>query len=148
MGIGPIIAAVVTGIFGLIGGFIGARLGRQSEYEKWLRQERNTAFGRFLLKMKDFQSQALDLVIEIQSTKDDDQRIPGIRLSELKWDFEIEESIVRFYLAESDRDSFSKAIKEFLDAYDPAVKKSRMTTVERVTKEIRDLFEKVLHSNK
>lgn len=143
-----IFAAFVTGILGLIGGFVGAWLGRGSEYQKWLRQERNTAFGRFLLKMKEFQTQALDLVLEIKKAKEDDRLNADIRLTELKLDFGVEENIVRLYLSESDRDTFSAAIKELLDAHNEAILQGRRMDVrEKVNQKIRNLFEKVLHSN-
>jgi hypothetical protein len=145
----PVIVSLATGLCGLLGGFAGSWLGRRTEYEKWLRQERNGAFGRFLLKMKDFQWQALDLVLEIKNAPEDEKLDPDIRLSQLKLDFEGEENMVRLYLSESDRDKFSTAVKELQAVYDPYIKQGRrMDTTTKFNKEIRDLFERVLHSNK
>lgn len=43
--------AVVTGLLALLGAFAGAALARRTEYEKWLRQERTSAFGEFLREL-------------------------------------------------------------------------------------------------
>ncbi|QNA88253.1 hypothetical protein G4G28_06590 [Massilia sp. Dwa41.01b] len=140
----PVIVSLAAGLCGMLGGFAGAWLARRTEYEKWLRQERNSAFADFLQKMNGFQQHALDVVLSKEGTELD----RGIRLSELKVNFESQENLVRLYLFEDDRDGFSATVKELRDAYDPIVKQSRrLETAHRVTKEVRDLFERVLHRN-
>lgn len=141
----PVIVALAAGLFGMFGGFAGAWLARRTEYEKWLRQERNTAFANFLPKMKDFQLQALDVVL----SKEGDELDRGIRLSELKLNFESEENLVRLYLHEGDRNAFSTAIGDLQKAYYPGIQQSRrMETAQRVTKDVQALFERVLHKNR
>ena len=56
----PIIVAVVSGLFALLGGFFGAWLARRTEYEKWLRQERSAAFAEFLKQLHAVREKAID----------------------------------------------------------------------------------------
>lgn len=58
----PIIVAVVSGLFALLGGFIGAWLARRTEYEKWLRQERSAAFAEFIRQLHSVREKATDAI--------------------------------------------------------------------------------------
>ncbi len=130
---------------------MNAQMGRRLEHEKWLRQERNNAsdaFGSFSLKMKDFQKQASDLVLKIKNTHEDHRLNLQISLSELQLDFEAEANLMRRYLPEIDRETFSVALKDQRDVQHEIVSDGRrMNTQENVQNTIRDLFEKVLNSN-
>lgn len=145
-----IIAAFVAGILGWIGVLMNAQMGRRLEHEKWLRQERNNAsdaFDSFLLKMKDFQRQASDLVLKIKNTHEDRRLNLQISLSELQLDFETKANPVLRYLSEIDRETFLAALKDQRDVQHEIVSDGRrMNTQEKVQNTIRDLFEKVLHS--
>jgi hypothetical protein len=44
---------VVTGLVALCAAYLGARLARDSEYEKWYRQERTSAIAEFLRQLYD-----------------------------------------------------------------------------------------------
>jgi hypothetical protein len=140
----PIVVAFTAGLCAMLGGVLGALLARRTEYEKWLRQERNSAFARFLTRMKEFRLQALDIIL---STEGDELK-RGIGLSELKMNFEVEENVVRLYLNDDDRANFTKTMKDLRDAYDPMIKqKRRFQMTESVNQDVQYLFERALHSN-
>lgn len=140
----PVLVATMAGIFGMAGGYVGARLSRRSEYQKWLRQERNIAFAQFLLRIKEFQNQALDVVL----SREGEELERGLRLSELKMRFETDENLVRLYLTEDDRENFSAALRDLRNAYDPIIKQAkRLDTSDKVGKVVRELFERVLHTD-
>jgi len=141
----PIVVAFTAGLCAMLGGAFGVLLARRTEYEKWLRQERNNAFARFLPRMKECRLQALDIIF----SKEGDELTRGISLSELKLNFEVEENVVRLYLNDDDRASFTKIMKDLRDAYDPMIKqKRRLDMTENVNKDVQCLFERALHSNK
>ena len=58
----PVIVAFVSASFAPLGGFIGAWLARRTEYEKWLRQERSSAFAEFMKQLHAVREKAIDAV--------------------------------------------------------------------------------------
>jgi hypothetical protein len=58
----PIIVTLPTGGFALVGGFLGARLARRTEYEKRLRQERSAAFAEFWRQLHTAIEKAIPIV--------------------------------------------------------------------------------------
>jgi hypothetical protein len=90
----PVIAAVVTGLLALAGGFAGAALTRRTEYEKWLRQERSTVFAEFLRQLYEAQAQALDAIYSTEGT----ELMRDIRVSEVFQTLMAHAGVVRLYL--------------------------------------------------
>lgn len=43
-----LLVPTVAGVFALVGSWLGSRLGRKSEYEKWLREQKQQAYSEFL----------------------------------------------------------------------------------------------------
>lgn len=143
----PMIVASIAGSFGILGAVIGGSISalwtRSTEYQKWLRQERNIKFAAFLPQMKDFQFKALDIVLSTEG--EELQR--GIQLSLLKRDFEIDENVVRLFLGKADRESFSVTLKELRDAYDSHISQVRRIDVcKHANEAVQKLFEQALYA--
>lgn len=114
-----------------------------SELAKWLEQKRNTAFKDFSLKMSNFQTQASGLVSKIEDTHEYKQTPLKIRIGELTLKIEEDAKSLHSYLSESDREKLSTAIKDLWAVYDPIISENKRTsTVEKVNKDIRDIFER------
>src|SRR3990172_3682033 len=66
----PIVTVFVSGLFALLGGFLGAFLTRRTEYKKWLRQERGAAFSDFLKKFNETTQEATQIVFDQKYSND------------------------------------------------------------------------------
>jgi hypothetical protein len=138
----PIIVAVVSGLFALLGGFSGAWLARRTEYEKWLRQERSSAFVEFLKQLHAVREKAIDTVHAANlSALERDTKV-----SELFLGLNSHENIARLYLEPGDRAEFSKLVKELWLLHSGSTSQSdRIKKVEMVLSAIQSMFERTIH---
>ena len=133
--------AVISGLLALIGGFFGARFARDLEHEKWLRQERSTAFREFLTQLNDAWINSTEARWS-ESPPDADGKITEkfLRLEPAK-------NIVRLFLEESDREPFTQLVHQRWVAQTSSAldQSSRAEKTSRAMREIQLLFEKRLH---
>jgi hypothetical protein len=138
-----VIVPVVSGLFALLGGFVGAWLARRTEYEKWLRQERSAAFAEFLRQLHKVREKAIDVVY----AHDHSEQQRDLKVTELFVGLDGQENIVRLYLKSCDRDRFSELKKELWVLHGPSIKQvHRIKRVEEVLSEVQEIFERTLHS--
>lgn len=137
-----ILVAVVSGLFALLGGFIGAWLARRTEYEKWIRQERSNAFSEFLRQMHEVREKAINIIYD--SSLPDPQK--AVTITELFTGLNPQENIVRLYLKQCDREKFSKLTHELWILHSLDIQQStRLTKIEPLLSEIQSIFEKTIH---
>jgi hypothetical protein len=134
--------ALVSGLFALLGGFTGAWLSRRSEYEKWLRQERSTAFAEFLRQVHAVREKAISVVHDASlSTSEREMKVTELFLS-----LEGSEGVVRLYLPEGDRKMFSDLRHELWVLHGVSGDQTRrIREVENVLSDIQGLLERTLH---
>ena len=132
--------AIISGLLALLGGFLGSRFARDLEHEKWLRQERTTAFRDFLTQLND---------AWINSTEarwaggepDGDGKITEqfLRLEPAK-------NIVRLFLAEKDRQPFAQLVHRIWVAQSSGAltQGTRAAQTSDAMDQIQRLFEKSL----
>jgi hypothetical protein len=138
----PVIVAVVSGLFALLGGFVGAWLARRTEYEKWLRQERSSAFAEFLKQLHSVRERAIDAVhaVNLPPLERD------IKVTELFLGLNGQENIVRLYLEPGDRAEFSRLVKELWLLHSTSTTQSdRINRVEGLLSGIQAIFERTIH---
>jgi hypothetical protein len=138
----PIIVAVVSGLFALLGAFIGAWLGRRSEYEKWLRQNKSETFAHFLELISAAQKDAIDALHDSTSDhQQQDLRVTEVYLPALEYG-----RVVRLYLQENKREQFSELAKSVYVLHsDRTLGDSRLTKMNEKLRQIQELFERELH---
>lgn len=136
------VVAIVSGLFALLGGFLGAFLTRRTEYEKWLRQQRSTAFADFIKQINQLRKETVDIIYDSQL----DEEEKNMAISECFYELNSQENIVRLYLTGSNRQKFSELKKEIWSAYSPAVNQTtRLEKLKDATEGIQTIFEDVLH---
>lgn len=136
-----VVAAIVTGVLALIGGFTGAALARRNEYEKWLRQERSTVFTTFLRQMYDAQAKAIDVIY----SSDEAALVRDIKVSEIFFALTAQAGVVRLYLNPDDREAFSVLVREFAAVHSPTVDQMlRLKKSEATVVQIQTTFERTL----
>ena len=137
-----IVVAVVAGLFSLLGAFAGAALGRRTEYDKWLRQEKSAAFSEYLRQLHAVQRACLDLIHCDPGQED----LADMRITEQFWSLAPQENIVRLYLKPEDRGTFSHDAKELWNATSRALNQgTRHSKTETSITSIQKLFERSLH---
>ena len=100
--------AFVGGLFALLGAFAGAALTRQTEYEKWLRQEKSLAFAEFLRQLHDTRQAVADAYYgPVQ-----DENARGMNATECFVRLQKNIGIARLYMTEETRVQFSALLKE------------------------------------
>ncbi len=131
--------AFISGLFALLGGFIGAWLTRKTEYQKWLRQQRSVEFSEFIKQLEDVRVKASDILYSSKPTDEE----KDFQITELFIGLKPLENIVRLYPNKSDRETFSKLKHKIWSFYSPSIKKSvRMKKHKELLQGIQDLFEK------
>jgi hypothetical protein len=137
----PVIAAVVTGLLALAGGFAGAFLTRRNEYEKWLRQERSTVFATFLRQLYEAQAKAIDVIYSTEGT----DLMRDIQLSEIFQGLAAHAGVVRLYLQPDDRAAFSACIREFTAVHSPSIDQMlRLKKSESALEHVQATFERTI----
>ena len=137
-----ITVAIVSGLFALLGGFLGAFLNRRTEYEKWLRQQRSTAFSDFIKQINHLRKEAVDILYDPNLAEEK----KNIAISELFYELNIQENIVRLYLTGNNREKFSELKVQIWSAYSPSINQStRLNKLKDATTEIQAIFEDALH---
>lgn len=134
----PIIVAVVSGSFALLGGLIGAWLARRTEYEKWLRQNKSETFARFLEMISKAQKDAIDVFRDgLLDRQQQDIRVTEAYLPALEYG-----RVVRLYLQKCKRDQFSQLAKAVWELHtDRSRGDSRLKTMEEKLRQIQELLE-------
>jgi len=115
-----IIVAFVSGLFALLGGFVGAWLTRKTEYQKWLRQQRSIEFAEFIKQFEALRLKASDIIYDSQIG----DREKDMQLTELFVKLAPQENIVRLYLKMKDREKFSRLLHDLWSFYSPTIKQS------------------------
>ena len=136
-----LIQAAIGSASALLGGFAGAVFARFSEYEKWLRQERSTAFAEFLRRMHDAR---LDASNVIYST-DGDVQSRSIKATEIFVTVGKYESVARLYISEGNREKLTSLREQLWLNYTmdggPA---NRSSQIKNIAQDIQSLLEQEL----
>lgn len=137
---GSVIVALLSGAFALVGGYVGARLTRRIDHEKWLRQQRSIAFAEFFRQLHAVLKGATPILCGSEPRLEQDRK-----LTELFMELNAQEYIVRLYLPAIDRDSFSKLKKDLWLLHDPPISAGPQTMdVKETVEKIQSLFERTL----
>lgn len=134
--------AFVSGLFALLGGFLGAFLTRRTDYEKWLRQQRSQVFADFIVQVQSFQKKAIDIIHSQLPLLQRD-----IEITELFLDVETHMQIARLYLDLRDRSQFEELTTELRVSMNPHRDQGeRSGKFNQALKEIQLIFEAALDS--
>jgi hypothetical protein len=138
----PIVASFVTGLLALAGGFFGAWLARKSDYDKWLRQERSSAFGEFLRQLHETWLGSMEALNDARlSDSEADQLITKKFVS-----LESQQNIVRLYLREKDRAGFTNLVHSLWVAQTRTLNQGkRIEATRELMSEIQKVLEQRLH---
>ena len=137
-------AAVISGLFALLGGFFGAWLTRRTEYEKWLRKEQSTNFAEFLKQIHGIRKDSSD--IRYDRSLEHNERID--KILGLFTGLNGQENVVRLYLKDSDRERFTILVHELAILFSPETDDTiRIKKVDKVLSEIQSIFEQTIHNN-
>jgi hypothetical protein len=60
-----VVVVLISGVFALLGGFLGAWFTRKTEYQKWIRQQRSVEFADFIKQLENVRFKASDFMIAI-----------------------------------------------------------------------------------
>ena len=135
----PLLVGVVAGLFSLLGVFVGAWLARQTDREKWLRQERSATFAEFLRQVHTVRMKSLDIIY----AKSKPENEKDMQVTELFVSLNIQENIVRLYLSSQDRDTFSALKKELWLLHSPTGDQTRrIKRVDEVLSRFQCMFER------
>jgi hypothetical protein len=134
-----ITVAFVSGLFALLGGFVGAWLTRRTEYQKWIRQQHSIEFAEFIKQFEEAGSKARDIIYNPKL----DDRNKDMQITELFIKLTPQENIVCLYLDRSDRERFSRLFHDLWSYYSPTIEQPvRMKKHKELMKSIQSLFEK------
>ena len=134
-----ITVALISGLFALLGGFLGAWLTRRTEYQKWIRQQRSVEFAEFIKQFEAIRLTARDIIYNSQI----EDREKDMQITELFIKLTPQENIVRLYLKKCDREKFSSIIHELWSFYSPSIDQVvRMKKHKELIKNMQLLFEK------
>lgn len=100
--------SIIVGVVALLGAYIGAALTRQSEYEKWLRQEKSKTFGEFLRELHDIRLAATD----VYYSQEADEITKSIRVTEKFALLQKYAGIARLYMSDKGRTTLSKLLND------------------------------------
>lgn len=103
----PIIIAVVSGLFALLGAYAGAFLSRRGEYEKWLRESRSETYAKFLELISKGYTDALSALHDTKL----EQLERNIKAYEAYVPAMDYARVLRLYLPKNRREEFSKLAK-------------------------------------
>ncbi len=136
-----ITVVLISGLFALLGGFLGAWLTRRTEYQKWLRQQRSIEFTTIIKQLEDYRIRALNIIYDSQR----DEQDKDVELTMLSLELAPQESIVRLYLEKSDRDNFSKLLHDLWSFNHPIIEQTvRMKKENEIMRSIQSLFERTI----
>lgn len=131
--------AFISGLFALLGGFLGAWLTRRTEYQKWIRQQRSVEFAEFIKQFEAIRLTASDIIYNSQI----EDREKDMQITELFVKLTPQENIVRLFLKNNDREKFSSLIHDLWSSYSPTINQSvRMKKHKELIKGIQSMFEK------
>lgn len=138
----PIATVVVSGLFALLGGFVGALLTRRTEYKKWLRQERGVVFSDFLKRLNEATQEACAIVFD--GSRPGDKR--DQEMTDIFCRLNGSENVVRLYLRKRDREAFSKLLIDYWNLHFQGVENERrIIEGKRIRESIQDMLEETLH---
>lgn len=139
----PVLIAFVSGLFALLGAFIGAWLTRTTDHKKWLRERRAEAYTKFL----DLLSQAHVAATEIMYDKSIEELQQNIKVTEAYMPAMDCARIVRLYLPPERRQEFSDLAHGYFVMHSQrSLGDSRLTRMGEQLKQIQQLFEETLDS--
>lgn len=133
-----LIVAVVAGLFALLGSFAGAFLGRRTEYEKWLRQNRSEVFAKFF----NIQAEAREKATNALFDTSEEQLKRDIRVTEAYLPMSDYARVVRIYLPERLREEFMSLVREYSALHSQrSLGDSRLMRMEEKLNRIQEIFE-------
>ena len=100
--------ALVTGLLALLGAFAGAALTRRTEFEKWLRQERTSAFGEFLRELHGTRTAVTKAYYDEEGT----EQIKSTRATQAFVLLQKQVGIARLFMSEKGRGEFDKLLND------------------------------------
>ncbi len=134
-----IIVAFISGLFALLGVFLGAWLTRKTEYQKWIRQIRSVEFTEFIKQLENLRLKASDILYNSNFNEQE----KDIQITELFIRLKPQENIIRLYLNKSDKKTFSILKHKLWSFYAPEIKQSvRMEKHKELLQDIQAVFEK------
>jgi len=133
-----LLLAFATGLFSLLGGFLGAFLVRRTQYEKWLRESRSPVYAKFLELMHDARKNTTETIYD-QSLKklQRDIKITDHYNTPLNY-----MKIVRLYLPKNLRNEFEKLGQEIWSLHASIdLGQSRLTKMDEKLDKVQGIFE-------
>lgn len=100
--------AIVTGLLALLGAFAGAALTRRTEYEKWLRQERTSAFGEFLRELHSTRMRVATAYYDEEGA----EQIKSTKATQAFVGLQKQIGIARLFMSEAGRAEFAKLLND------------------------------------
>lgn len=104
----PLAQSMIGGLLALLGVFFGALLTRQTEYERWLRQERSKIFGELLRELHETRLAAADAYYR----RDAGEITKSIEASEEFARLQKFAGIARLYMSDIGRSNLSKLLND------------------------------------
>lgn len=93
----------VSGLFALLGGFVGAWLTRRTEYDKWMRQQRSTEFASLLRRIYEVRIAATNAIY----SSEDSEQARIMKATELFAELRQHEHVARLYMSKEGRETLS-----------------------------------------
>ena len=137
----PAFTAVIAGIFALAGGLFGSLIAKQTEYNKWLRQERSSAFTAYYRQVQKFQHKSINAIYSNDLTIQERE----LKISKLYSRLSSQENIIRLYLSKKDRHIFSTLAHDlFVHSSSHTSQSLRLNKNKEFLLKLRFIFEETL----
>lgn len=130
--------AIISGLFALIGAFIGGRIQRDTAHKKWLLEHRAKSFCDFLLALSNARSE----LFKFYPNPGKNNIHTEAKTYEIYHSVFIHAKIVRLFLSEKNKDKFIHLVESTcsLDAERPFTLK-KLSEIETNIKQIQSIFE-------
>src|SRR3954468_2593230 len=110
---------ILAGLFALLGGWIGARLTRATEQERWLREARAEAFAKLWSVLNECEDKIYDGKRDLA-----DGESPELWIGQQMWPAYNQGRIVRLFLAPTRRKQLFDALMKIEGGHYPSAKSS------------------------
>jgi len=133
--------SLINGLSALVGAFLGAFLTRQSQYHKWVLEQRAVAFSEFLCRYETARERATDILV-MTGEESTSQQLDVLDAYHPMLSYA---KVVRLYLPEDMREEFTRLANEVWALHSNTdLGDKRLNTMEQRLNRIQDIFESSL----